>query len=191
MKIGEIGQESKFDYLRKEGSIQRIAESYVESVNEIGHIPTHEKIKIHGLIALQFADLSKNSIYFNFIQDEPYNYTTVDDMREDYHKGFISVNTTGNNSDFWGECYNLMFRAIHDYFHADRILHFTYEDEIKAYQHQVLHSYEVAISNGMAKTIDWELYYQILRSEIIYQAAYKTHFKEFHLPEQKIILSQL
>ena len=172
-------------------AIKRIAEGYTAAPNEILLICDKDRRLIHELIAIQFAQLSSGT-YFDFVPFEPHKYELAADLKPDFiNQKKIQVNTTGNNSEFWGECYNLMFRAVHDYYHATMDLNFNYLEEISAYSNQVRHSVIMAKRNNLYDLINWPVYAKLLRSEIIYQAAYKTYYKEFHLPEQKIILSDL
>lgn len=180
----------KTDRLLDVGVVERIAKAYKASVEQVFQIPNQDVIKFKRVIAFQFAELSKK-IDFVFVPYEKYKYERAFELLPEYEHGRIIVNSTGNNSTLWGECHNLMFRAVHDYFHAEFQLDFNYLDEIVAYEKQVKHSMFMVRRYDISPEIDWQLYARILRSEIVYQAAYKTFFKEFHLPEQKIILEDL
>lgn len=170
--------------------IKRIAEAYVKAKDDLPGISESECKQLRHVISVMFASISER-IHFDFVKKDPYDYTTVGPMLEDYvWNHSIKVNVSGNNSKMWGPVYNLMFRAIHDYVHARWNYDFNYKDEILAHEKQIW------LTQDKLKWFDydnplWELYYKILRSEIIYQAAYKTHFGEFHVPVQKIILKDL
>jgi hypothetical protein len=189
MTLFEVGIEK--ESLLNLMAVERIAKAYTEAPNEILSIPEDDCRIIHRLVTEQFTYLSKKR-YFEFVPTEPYKYDVVSEMGADFfNRNKVVVNTTGNNSDFWGELYNLMFRGVHDYYHIHHGLDFNYLDEVEAYKNQFIHSHWIASQAGFARDVNWSLYARLLRSEIVYQAAYKTYYKEFHLPEQKIILSDL
>lgn len=176
------------DKLLELPAIKRIAEEYELTRNQFESIDPDELHLFRKFINHQFQHLSKE-VYFDFVDTDPYKYDSVEEMRNDVKAfGYIKINTSGNDSSLWGKVYNLMFRGIHDMIHASYNLNFTYEDEVEAFKQQM------KLSKTFSREyyhINWPLYEKILRSEIVYQAAYKTHYKVFHLPEQKIILDDL
>jgi hypothetical protein len=109
---------------------------------------------------------------------------------KDFRQGVIRVNTSGNDSLLWGKVYNLQFRAIHDYIHCMFELNFNFQDEVRAFNRQIEFSLEDSFTLKFPY-MNWELYKKVLRSEIIYQAAIKEHFKVFDIDTQKIILEDL
>jgi hypothetical protein len=169
-----------------EAAIKNIAESYKAAPDELKKLALQEVIQIRKFINHQFNFLSKG-IYFDFVNSEPYKYDVCDWLVHDAKTGVLRVNATGNDSAFWEKYHNLQFRAIHDYIHAVHRLDFNLESEITAYKMQM--DFSMSFKNEFP-FIDWNLYSLILRSEIIYQAYVKTHFKEFHI-EQKLILTSL
>jgi hypothetical protein len=175
-------------------SLRTIAEraiAYSEAPDQLAEISQEDRIALRTVITRMFAFITYDehySVHFDFTIEDPYKYDTVREVRNDYIKGIIKVNVSGNNSELWGPVYNLMFRAIHDYIHAKHKLDFTYRDEIDAYYIQIKSS--APFMNNLTDK-QARLYLEILRSEIVYQAAYKTHFNEFHVPVQKIILQDL
>ena len=169
--------------------VERIALAYAAEFDERYMIPDHQRRLIHKLIAFQFADKSKE-VWFEFLPQEVYEYDKVAELMPDFKKGKIIVNTTGNNSVFWGEAHNLMFRAVHDYYHVVENLDFNFDHEVLAFKEQLIDSLRTADKYNI-KDIDWTLYNSIIRSEIVYQAAVKTYYGTFHLTEQKIILKSL
>lgn len=171
--------------MRNKLIIEKIALAYQEAPDEVDSIVEDDRRTIHDLINTQFNDLSKH-IRFIFENEDPYNYVTIDEMYKDFRKGFIRVNTSGNESKFWGRYHNLQFRAIHDYIHCKYKLDFNFGQEITAWESQM----RLTQTIYQERSVDWQLFEAILRSEIIYQAAVKEHFKEFHI-DQKIILKNL
>lgn len=169
--------------------IKRIAEAYVKAKDDLPSITESDRLVLRGVIGRMFAGAS-NSIHFDFTKKDPYDYNTIKQMRWDYDHGHIvKVNVSGNNSKMWGPVYNLMFRAVHDYVHARWEFDFNYQAEVLAWERQLwLTKAQAAIPMHIGI---YDLYGKILRSEIVYQAAYKTYFKEFHLPVQKIVLADL
>lgn len=171
-----------------ETAIKRIAEAYKEAPDEIGFIKDYDRRELRDTVNSMFAEMSTLA-HFDFVDSDPYDYVKVEPMAKDFLRtGCIKVNTSGNDSQMWGKAYNLMFRAVHDFIHVNSMLDFNYEDEVKAFEHQMQWSINGHISPG-SPILD--TYYRILRSEIIYQAAYKTYYGEFHVPTQKIILSEI
>jgi hypothetical protein len=127
-------------------------------------------------------------LHIDFTEEDPYDYKEggLIHLIDDYKDRIIRVNTSGNESKFWGPFYNLAFRAIHDFIHASKEWGFTYADEINAYEDQ-LKFYVFPLVDEE----ELDLYERVLRSEIIYQASFKTYFGISHVPIQKIILSDL
>lgn len=170
--------------------IKRIAEAYVEAKDDLPSITESQRTELRTVILTMFCKAS-NRIHFDFVKKDPYDYTTVKEMKFEYDWGHtIKVNVSGNNSKMWGPVYNLLFRAVHDYVHARWEYDFNYRDEVWAFEKQIWLTQDTVKGFNYERP-SWELYYQILRSEIIYQAAYKTYFKEFHVPVQKIVLADL
>lgn len=168
--------------------VERVALNYQKAPDEIDVIDTLDAALMRDLVHEMFNDvLSKIDVYF--VDTDPYEYVGLDDIMADFNRGFIKVNKSGDDSKFWGSR-NLEFRAVHDYIHCWFNLPFNYLAEVKAFARQVAYSQLPKFSMEYPN-FDWELYSKVLRSEIIYQAAYKQHFKEFHVPVQKIILSNL
>jgi len=179
---------STYDIIGRD-ALGRLAEGYKKAADAIDNIPDYEVHAFRKLIQLQFADLSK-IIYFDFVNHYPYEYKEVVEMIYDFRKGVIQVNTSGNDSKLWGKVYNLQFRAIHDYIHCLHNLDFNFPNEVRAFNQQL------AFSKGSRYALkfpylNWERYEAVLRSEIIYQAAIKEHFKVFDLDTQKIVLREL
>jgi hypothetical protein len=169
-----------------EKEIERIALAYKEATDDFIVIHEQNLHNFRQLIQAQFAELSQ-TIYFDFVDTDPYPYKHISELMPDFRKRIIKVNTSGNDSRLWGKVYNLQFRAIHDWIHCMNELDFNYEAEVKAYDRQI--GYSLAFKNQF-HYINWALYAKILKSEIVYQAAVKEYFKEFHI-DQKIILHDL
>lgn len=170
--------------------IKRIAEAYVNAKDDLPGIPIHSRILLQRIINNMFSQISKEFVHFDFVKKDPYKYDTVKPMRFDYeHTQHIKINVSGNNSILWGPVYNLMFRAIHDFIHVNGSLDFNYTAEVNAYHQQI--NWTVSHKHLAESNVNMALYERVLRSEIVYQAAYKTHFGKFHVPVQKIILKDL
>lgn len=169
--------------------IRRIAIAYDDAPDEIDQISKGDRFKLRKIVGDMFHDITI-STHFEFVDNDPYDYVKVAPMKADHQfSGLIRVNTSGNESELWGKCYNLMFRAVHDYIHVTHDLDFNYGDEVEAHSEQVfltINRHHIKLDYSLLK-----LYSAVLRSEIIYQAAYKTYFGEKHVPTQKIILSML
>lgn len=174
------------NYFVRPEAIERIAKGYSETPNEISQITPEQIRKFRMFTLILFIKIHR---FIEFVDYEPYEYNIIDPVRKDWLADTLKVNTTGNNSELWGPFYNLLFRAIHDYIHVIYKLDFNFEDEVTAYEEQIKFSL-------FSKPKDWtdedvNIFKKVLRSEIIYQAAVKTFYGEFHLEEQKIILSNL
>jgi len=174
---------------RNQNVVEDVAIRYSETKDQIFQIPLYDIRNFRKLIQQQFADLSK-FIYFDFVEDHPYGYEEVKELMHDFRSGVIKVNVSGNTSRLWSPFYNLAFRAIHDYIHCLHNLDFHFNHEVKAYHHQLDFSFSDRYTKKFPY-MNWQLYANVLRSEIVYQAAVKTHFKLFDLDTQKIILTDL
>jgi hypothetical protein len=178
-----LEKRKSFSYL---SNVELIAEHYKAATDNLPGILMEDIHNFRKLIQLQFADISK-VIYFDFVDEYPYKYDFVDEMVADFKKGFIRVNTSGNDSRLWGKVYNLQFRAIHDFIHCLHHLHFNFTDEVTAYRKQMAFSRQDRYAKKFP-FLDWNMYEAVLRSEIIYQAAVKTNYKLIDLDTQKIVL---
>lgn len=168
--------------------IEKIAKGYAEADDDAPYIKDSDLHNMRQLINLQFAHLSQK-VYFDFVDKDPYTYTKIDELDFDWRRGIIKVNTSGNDSMVWGKVYNLQFRAIHDYIHCLHRLDFNFYSEIEAFKKQ----YEFSLKDEFTTHfpyMDWDLYKNVIRSEIVYQAAVKEHFQQFHI-DQKIVLADL
>lgn len=163
---------------------EAMAKVYDALGDEFDYISDDEIKVMRQLINQQFSDLSK-VIHVEFVDYEPYGENpTIKTMLKDFRKGVIKIHTTGNDSKIWGKFHNLQFRAIHDYIHLIHELDFTHNDEVKVYPKQFEFSLKYALQ---FPHLNWDLYNRVLRSEIVYQSAYKEAFGKFHI-DQKIIL---
>jgi hypothetical protein len=170
-------------------STDKLASLYEKADDEFIKITEDELSVFRQLINLQFADISK-VIRIDFVDYEPYGqHPSLEDMMKDFRKGVMKIHTTGNDSRIWGKFHNLQFRAIHDYLHLVHELDFSHYDERKVYPQQ----FQFSLQDRYAKRfpyLNWEVYKAILRSEIVYQSAYKEALGAFHI-DQKIILKEL
>ena len=169
--------------------VETMARNYKVYADDFNSILESEVKAFRQLINMQFSDISKY-VQIEFVDFEPYGETpSIKQMLVDFRRGIMKIHTTGNDSRIWGKFHNLQFRAIHDYIHLIQVLDFTHDDEVKVYSQQ----FEFSIQTRYTKRfpyLNWDTYNKVLRSEIVYQSAYKEHFGKFHI-EQKIILSDL
>jgi hypothetical protein len=169
--------------------VETMAKKYDAALDEFDYISDAELRTFRQLINMQFSDISKR-VQIEFVDYEPYGENPkLNDMLVDFRKGIMKIHTTGNESRIWGKFHNLQFRAIHDYIHLIQELDFTHADEVKVYPKQ----FEFSLNPRYTEVfpyLNWETYKRILRSEIVYQSAYKEAFGKFHI-DQKIILEDL
>lgn len=169
--------------------VEAMAKKYDAFADEFDYIPDSEIKAFRQLINMQFSDISKN-IQIEFVDFEPYGANpSIKQMLVDFRKGIMKIHTTGNDSRIWGKFHNLQFRAIHDYIHLIQELDFTHSEETKVYPAQFEFSLQARYTQAFP-FLNWETYKRILRSEIVYQSAYKEAFGKFHI-DQKIILEDL
>lgn len=169
--------------------VEAMAKKYDAFADEFDYIPDSEVKAFRQLINMQFSDISKY-IQIEFVDYEPYGETpSLKQMLVDFRKGIMKIHTTGNDSRVWGKFHNLQFRAIHDYIHLTQEMDFTHDDEVKVYAQQFEFSLKPLYIHRLPY-LNWDIYNKILRSEIVYQSAYKEHFGKFHI-DQKIILADL
>ena len=167
--------------------VKDLADAYKDAPDESSIISGNDIRNFHRLVNAQFTEMSK-FIYFGFMDTEPYGeHPKIKEVLKDFRAGFLKIHTTGNDSPIWGTFYNLQFRGVHDFIHCIHNLEFNHWDEVKALEKQMEHSRLFANS---FPNLDWDIYYRILRSEIVYQSAFKEAYGDFHI-EQKIILSDL
>jgi hypothetical protein len=166
---------------------EAMALAYKAAEDEYPTIPEEQLRSFKQLVNAQFAYIS-NKLTIEFVDYEPYGQNPkIADMLKDFYAGKLLIHTTGNDSKVWGTFTNLQFRAVHDYIHCMFQLDFTHKDEINAFKKQCEFSFKYG---EQFPWLNWETYVGILRSEIVYQSAYKEHFGEFHI-DQKIILKEL
>jgi hypothetical protein len=177
----------------KKSEIMKLAMAYYEAEDDLPNIPEEDRIQLRQVVNVMFGKLSYRT-HFDFVKKDPYDYKSVKPLLKDYNEFIIKVNVSGNTSKMWGPVYNLMFRAVHDLVHARWELNFNYKDEVEAFEKQLWLTQDITPFFDLHEGLNiglWDLYYSILRSEIIYQAAYKTYYNEFHVPVQKIVLKNL
>lgn len=168
-------------------TVQGMAEAYVKAEDEFVDIPDDQLRVFRQLVNAQYSDISRK-LQIEFVDYEPYGENPkVADVLKDFHAGTLKIHTTGNDSQVWGKFTNLQFRAVHDYIHCLHGLEFNHNDEILAFKKQAEFSFGYGVQFPY---LNWETYVGILRSEIVYQSAYKEHFGEFHI-DQKLILQNL
>lgn len=166
-------------------SVKKMAELYKEAPDEIDQIPGNAFYAFKKLVHKQFVDITDNMDVI-FSEDEPYGLEPkLADMVHDFRLGVLRIHTSGNDSQLWGAFTNLEFRAVHDYIHCLHGLEFTHADECRAYTKQFEFSLKYA---DRVPYVDWDIYNRVLRSEIVYQSAFKEQYNEFHI-DQKIILN--
>jgi hypothetical protein len=167
--------------------IKMLADAYADAPDELHKINPYDLKNFKALINRMYSEISK-TIYFEFVDFEPYGLKPrIQYMLPDFRSGRILIHTSGNDSNLWDKFHNLQFRAIHDFIHCLHNLDFTHRDEHAVMHKQLEYSYKFA---EQFPNLDWKMYEQILRSEIIYQSAVKEVYGEFHI-DQKIILQKL
>lgn len=170
-------------------TVEAMAIAYNHAADEFDSIPDEQLRVFRKLINQQYSDISKH-LNIEFVDYEPYGENPkIADVLKDFHAGTLKIHTTGNDSKVWGKFTNLQFRAIHDYIHCLFELEFNHAEEVKAYKHQLEFSVQGKYAEMFAY-LNWDTYSRILRSEIVYQSAYKEHYGKFHI-HQKIVLNQL
>lgn len=168
-------------------SAHELADGYTQAPDEFDNIPYFYLKELRLIVARMFEQIAQK-VYFEFVDYEPYGQNPkLKDMLEDFEAGCIRIHTTGNDSKVWGKFCNLEFRAIHDYLHCLYKLDFTHENELAVYAIQAGASWPFL---NECSDYTKDLYFKILRSEIVYQSAYKEVNGEFHI-DQKIILTDL
>lgn len=162
---------------------------YQDAEDEFFTIPDEQLHVFRQLINTQFNDIN-SFMRIDFVDTEPYGENpSITDMVKDFHAGRLLIHTTGNDSKVWGKFTNLQFRAVHDYIHCLHNIEFTHYFEIQAFRKQAEFSFRDRYMN-LFPHLNWETYVGILRSEIVYQSAYKEYFGLFHI-NQKIVLKEL
>ena len=163
-----------------------LAKAYKDAPNQLHLISQEDLHTFRKVVNKQFIELCK-VIYFDFVDYEPYGLSpTINDIKPDFKDRLIKIHTTGNDSAVWGKFYNLQFRAVHDYFHCLYEHDFTHDEERLVFDVQYQHARQCAKDMD----VNWDLFRKILRSEIIYQSAYKEIYGEFHI-DQKIVLKDI
>jgi hypothetical protein len=170
-------------------TVEGMAEKYDAATDEFDTISEAELRVFRQLVHMQFNDITK-VINVEFVDYEPYGETpTLADMMKDFRAGVMKIHTTGNDSKVWGKFHNLEFRAVHDFIHLLHNIDFNHEEELVAFERQFAYSLQERYTRQFPH-LNWDTYKRILRSEIVYQSAYKEAFGEFHI-HQKVILSDL
>lgn len=172
-----------------ERAIRELAERYNNTPDELNLINEEQLYILKEVVEHQYNHIKKNNFHFYFTDFEPYGQNPkIKILLQDFHCGHLDIHTTGNDSPVWGAYTNLQFRAIHDYLHCVIEAEFDHTNEHRVLDTQI--TYAKAVSGQAFPFADWDLYYRILRSEIVYQSAYKEAYGAFHI-EQKVILSDL
>lgn len=170
-------------------AVRELAERYANTPDEFNQIPERELFVLKQIIEHQYNHIIESGFSIYFEDYEPYGKNPkIADALQDFRAGWLEIHTTGNDSVVWGAYTNLQFRAVHDFVHCGIEAEFDHESEKKVLAAQ----YEFAqkISGAKFKYANWDLYYKILRSEIVYQSAYKEANGAFHI-DQKVILTDL
>jgi len=169
--------------------VRELAERYNNAPDEFNLINPDELYILKQVIEHQYNHIRKSEFYFYFCDYEPYGKNPkIAHVLKDFRTGHIDIHTTGNDSQVWGAYTNLQFRAIHDFVHCGIEAEFDHESEKDVLEAQ--YKFALKIAGDKYNFANWDLYYKILRSEIVYQSAFKEAYGEFHI-DQKIILSDL
>lgn len=168
---------------------RELAERYNNTPDQLNQIHSAELFVLKQVIEHQYNHIVKGGFIFYFENYEPYGTNPkIAQVLKDFHAGWLDIHTTGNDSPVWGAYTNLQFRAIHDFVHCGIGAEFDHESEKKVLEAQF--DFAKKISGAKFSYANWDLYYKILRSEIVYQSAYKEAYGEFHI-DQKVILIDL
>ena len=121
-----------------------------------------------------FELYEKLEIKIDFVKGQP--YSSMNDLAKDYHKKNIRVSTDFNNCPYLGQEINLFHRAVHDCHHVQKNAKFDW------YGEQVVCAYTSSLTNR-------DIFYRILRSDLVYLLAAQIYLGRFPEGPQKLILS--
>lgn len=155
-------------YIRKNALIyQRYKDNFNELTEQDLYEFRSEIVKAYNAIPLK-------EIKVLFVDVDPYK--TVAELTADVRNNRVMrVFSGGSDSKLLPGMLNLMFRAIHDYWHYVLQAPFTAEGEIKVFNRQAKHHTSITSQ-------------KILFSEVVLQACYAEYFGEF-ASVQKVILN--
>lgn len=115
-----------------------------------------------------------NLLDVQFVGNDPYPDLERMTSHVD-HTGILLVSKLHNDSNLLSETENLMFRAVHDYFHYLLQQPFDFKGELNVYKAtKYLHKSDIGK--------------RLLYSEIVLQASYCTYFNGFS-DKQKVIIN--
>lgn len=171
------------DFMRNNPKL--FGEYYADADNELGEVKP-EVIKALKKFTNKLYNVLIQEVEVKFVDYEPYDYLKdgFTDMIKDYENGFIRVPTLSDDSDIFGD-YNLKFRASHDIIHCLINKSFSYEDEFETF---IYTTRLFKIWNEDLYDAEVDIAIRVIRSEIIYQSAYKNFITENSI-EQKVVLS--
>lgn len=129
------------------------------------------RAELKTLIYSQFNEI-KTGWRVEAVSGQPYanQFEIIEDLQE---AGMLKVSMDNNESCILTPTENFMFRAVHDFHHATLDAGFDMLGEFKTYEY-----FSSFTDNTLVK--------QILRSEILVQAAFRLEYGYFG--EQKLIL---
>lgn len=173
-------------YIRfMQNNLELFGQYYAKTEDEFPKLTESIKLALR-VFTDRLYNILIEEVEVKFVDYEPYDYLNngANVMFADYKKGFIRVPTTGDDSNIFAE-YNLKFRASHDIIHCLVKKNFNYEDEFETfiYTARMFKLWATHLSNE-----EIDLGIRVLRSEIIYQSAFKNSTAE-NVIDQKVILS--
>jgi len=179
----EILNKGYIQYMKD--NVEVLGQHYAETEDEL-HLVDREVTRSLRAFTEKLYNTLTTEVEVIFVDYEPYNYLKdgAVEMMKDYEQGFIKVPTLGDDSEIFEE-FNLMFRASHDIVHCIMNKSFSYEDEFDTFLYTAR---MFRIWNPDLYQAEEEQAIRVLRSEIIYQSAFKNSEAE-NIIDQKIILS--
>ena len=171
------------DFLKN--NMELIGNHYENSSDMTPFISRTTKQNLKDFTQFLYLEFSQQTSFI-FQKDDPYDYINNDfeSMKKDSENGYIRVPSGGDDSPILRN-HNLIFRAVHDYIHILTDKSFSYEDEVDTY----IYTLEFLESWGKRFNIKEDTLIgvaKIIRSEIIYQSAYKNKDGE-NVIEQKVV----
>ena len=157
--------------MKQSDLIQREAIKYERFKDQFTLIPAGELEQFRAEIRAAYIRVAL-LLDIQFVEHDPYK--DLEQMSGHItESGCMFVSKLNNESQLLPKELNLMFRAVHDYFHYLLQQEFDFKGELNVYKAtKFLHKSDIGK--------------RILYSEIVLQAAYCTYFGEFG--KQKVII---
>lgn len=167
-------------------NIKGVGIHYRDAQNDLPEVLDHHRDALKRFTFDLFKSL-RETVIIQFVDDLPYDYLGEGHLQmfNDYEDGFIRVPTGDDNSELLGNT-NLEFRATHDVLHAMLGKSFNYKDEVDVYMHTA-HLFLMWASGRNINYPTKLTVIRILRSEIVYQSAFK-NLETNNSIDQKVVL---